>query len=129
MLAWTGSTKSKLKAGGGRSSLSARWASTKRKLQNLSEEEAQGAEGRPGVSPSLGGGGGGGGGVRKPAATSLDLLDLTVLRRMREEQEESTARFQHGVGGSPRTAHDSRPTSIVPLQFAHVVVYSYKPNA
>ena len=76
MLAWQGATRTKARRGagprGGASSLGARWATTKRKLE--ATEDASDPSPRKRVAVTL-----------KPPSTSLDILDLAVLRRLSDE--------------------------------------------
>ena len=76
MLAWQGATRTKARRGagprGGASSLGARWATTKRKLE--ATDDASEPTPRKRVAVTL-----------KPPSTSLDILDLAVLRRLSDE--------------------------------------------
>jgi hypothetical protein len=78
MLAWQGAKKNKLRRGGA-SSLAARWAHTKRKLTKEPDVEHTNTAGDArDHGPRFA--------SAKPRATSLDMLDITVLRRLSDEQ-------------------------------------------
>ena len=76
MLAWQGATRTKARRGagprGGALSLAARWATTKRKLD--ATDDASEPSPRKRVAVTL-----------EPPSTSLDILDLAVLRRLSDE--------------------------------------------
>ena len=88
MLAWQGATKNKLQRKAASNGLAASWAKTKgRLLKGAGEENTAGTPPVPAAvwPPSA-----------KPESTSLDMLDIMVLRRLSDDRLREQERLERG---------------------------------